>query len=320
MDIFGLDSYEKPSKKELREDRQREFGQVQKSVMKLLGDNMATLGAILIVIFFVGYIWTDFAININIQTVIIDAVISIACFILMEKLWAYNGIKGGKLDKEYIAANEAYIALRKEVIKLGTTLIDVFCAWQVEIEYNEYIRKKCNELRVDYKDYTERLSKMTLEEIQAEYPHSAQKIFDLQNAPRIELSGQLLLTDGNKAIARRGISISGADYVKQQTVGFWNIGLTVVAAFCSAGVTFVMNDGASWALVMYTIGKLILLAWRIFKGYSEGAKAYNTIEVSHLQGKSLYLERYKEFIENKTYLQLGDRYGEIIVPEEKPAT
>jgi hypothetical protein len=62
------------------------------------------------------------------------------------------------------------------------------------------------------------------------------------------------------------------------------------------------------------------LAWRIFKGYSEGAKAYNTIEVSHLQGKILYLERYKEFIENKTYLQLGDRYGEIIVPEEKPAT
>jgi hypothetical protein len=97
----------------------------------------------------------------------------------------------------------------------------------------------------------------------------------------------------------------------------------VVAGFCSAGIAFSLNDGASWGLVMYTLMKLILLARRIFKGYSKGAKAYNTVEVKHMQDKMLYLNLYKEFIEKKTYLTLKDKYdipdAEVPKEENKPS-
>ena len=47
------------------------------------------------------------------------------------------------------------------------------------------------------------------------------------------------------------------------------------------------------------------------KGYEIGAKAYNTVEVRLLESKCNYLRQYIRFVEDKTYLKLGDRYGDI---------
>ena len=54
------------------------------------------------------------------------------------------------------------------------------------------------------------------------------------------------------------------------------------------------------------------------KGYNNGAKAYNTMEVRHLTAKIEYLDEYAEFMGKKMYLQIADQYPEIRTLITKP--
>jgi hypothetical protein len=56
----------------------------------------------------------------------------------------------------------------------------------------------------------------------------------------------------------------------------------------------------------------------MYSGYSEGAKAFNSVEPKHLQVKIKYLYLYLEFVEKKIYLELGDKYDIVgLVPEQE---
>ena len=284
---------------------------------------MASIGAILIVLLFIGYIWTDFSLQLSIETILLDGLVTVAGLVLMESLWTQNGVKGGKLDEDYIGVHKDYLKLRDIVTSLGLAWMDVYCAWQIDREYNTYLRKRCKDLKIEYKDYTESLCKMDFKELKDLLGADvATKVFALRQIQPIEMTSQMLMTDGAHSNKRGGVSISATEYIKKQTVGWLNILLTIITGFCSAGIAITVNEGASWGLVMYTLMKLVLLARRIFKGYSKGSKAYTVIEVKHLQDKIFYLNQYVEFIKNKTYLSFGDKYGEIVteeVEENKPS-
>ena len=65
------------------------------------------------------------------------------------------------------------------------------------------------------------------------------------------------------------------------------------------------------ARVIYTVFKLVILLFRMATGYGMGAKAFNTIEVRQIKAKCNYLRQYIMFIEDKIYLNLGDKYGDV---------
>ena len=50
------------------------------------------------------------------------------------------------------------------------------------------------------------------------------------------------------------------------------------------------------------------MLYRMYRGWSRGAKGYNTVEPKHLQDKIKYLYLYLEFLDKKIYKELGDRY------------
>jgi hypothetical protein len=70
---------------------------------------------------------------------------------------------------------------------------------------------------------------------------------------------------------------------------------------------------------MYTIFKVVVLLFRMARGYERGARAYHTVETRQLQAKSHFLRLYKSFIDDKTYLKLGEKYGNIsaLIPESE---
>ena len=322
MAMWDVDGLDKPSRRELKEDRAKEFSEKQRSLMRTVGENMASIGALLIVVLFVGYIWTDFGLQMSWQTILLDGAVTVVCLVLMESLWTQNGIEGGKLDNVYIKTHEEYLGLRTKVIDHGLSLMNVFCDWQIDVEYEYYIRKRCKEFKIDYKEYEQTLSKMPLSRLKDMYaPDIAAKVFALRSIKPIELSSEILMTDGAATNGRGGVGISAHEYVKKETLGWWNILATVVVGFSSAAIAFTLNDGASWGLVMYTIMKLILLARRVYKGYSKGIKAYNTVEVKHMQDKMRYLHLYVEFVTKKIYRSLADKYDipeAVTPPSESP--
>ena len=85
----------------------------------------------------------------------------------------------------------------------------------------------------------------------------------------------------------------------------------IFTGLLTVSVVMTFTSDISFARVMYTIFKLIVLLYRMAVGYGLGAKAYNTVEVRQLEVKSNYLRNYIRFVEDKTYLKLGDKYGDI---------
>ncbi len=71
---------------------------------------------------------------------------------------------------------------------------------------------------------------------------------------------------------------------------------------------FTLTNDVSVGRVIYTLFKLSMMFYRMFKGYNRGAMGYNTVEPKHIQDKIKYLHLYLEFVEKKMYLKLKERY------------
>lgn len=287
-------TFREPSREEYKALQQQEFNRKQKMLKKSIGENMASIGCILVVILFVGYIWTDMKIDIFSQRMLCDALVSVISFIVVEDLMSRNGINCGKLYDEYVRTYEDYIKLKERVISAGISGLSDFCSRTVDKELESYIKRKCKDLRIGFDEY-KLISGMSKEEQKAVPKGKVAAVMALNQIKPIELTPDILLTDetGEKS-EHRGISIGAQEYVKRSTRGWFNLTLTVVTCIFSASIAFFANAGASWGLVMYTLLKLALLCWRMCKGFSAGSRAFNTFEVKHLQDKMTYLHLYLE--------------------------
>ncbi len=297
---WNLDD-DRPSRKVISNDRKKEFNITQRAVVKVVGENMASLGCILIAVLFVGYIWTDMRVQLFTERMICDVIISAMFFIAAESLMRQNGVECGKIYDDYIVARREYYALRDKVLEIGTSLMGAFCEEQIETEYKAYMKKKCRDIGIDYDKYIEKYSKMPSYELRyhVRNPLKRGDIKALSKIKHIELTPDMLLKlDEGDRDRRGGVGVSGRMYMHNKKKGAANVVVTLITCAISASFAFVANDGASWGLVMFTLMKLALLCWRMFKGYTEGSKAYNTVEVSHIGDKSLYLEMYLEYAKN----------------------
>ena len=122
---------------------------------------------------------------------------------------------------------------------------------------------------------------------------------------------------------RRDIKISGEDYEYKRIYGKKGLIISVVTCLFLVGLPLAFSKEITADVIIYTIGKLAALLYRMAKGYSEGAKAYHTVEVRHLDSKSDYLEEFVGFVDNKDYMKIANEYTSIYKilgipnPEEK---
>lgn len=330
-------------------DRQREYNRRQKGFSKVIGENFATWSLLMIIALMIVFIWTDIGIFTSWTSFVGDALVTAVLYILADVICAsYIGAKGGKLDDEYVRNHDEYLSVRERVRDAGMSFLDVFCDWQIDLELEFYVRKRCKELKIDYKEYIERYCNKSLAELSALFPtekiedervslkdrifggvkkaktsSKAAKIFSLNQIKPIELTPDILMTDGKVRNQRGDVGESGEEHIERHTTGWKHILLTVLFVVVAVAPTFALAQNFSWGMVIYTMFKIALMLFRMYRGYSRGAKAFNTVEPKHLQAKTKYLYMYLEFLQNKTYLKLGDKYGSVYAEGreslEKPA-
>ena len=306
------DGLPEPSREDLKEYRHREHNKRQKTMMKVVGENLASYACVLILILLVGLIWTDIGINLDLTSFLTDSLITVVLFILADVCMAQIGTKGGRLDDDYVKIHEEYLTLRERVRKLGLSKMDMFCDWQIDVEYEFYIRKQLKKLKIGYNDYNDKYSDKTLEELKTLLPlDQAVKVYALGQSERIELTPDILMTDGRIKGERRGIPISGEEYIEKHTTSWHHILLTAVFAIVAAVPLFSLTDDISVGRVIYTIFKLAMMFYRMYTGYSRGSKGYNTVEPKHLEAKIKYLYLYIEFLQERIYLTLAEKYNVI---------
>lgn len=301
-----------PEKKSKLTEFQTKYNTTTKNIAQILGANIALYICILLPILLIGFIWTDFgAPEISLKYVS-DGIVTIALVIIGETMMSKVGADGGKLDSDYIAAKKEFDDLVAKVNSIGTMFLSVFCEWQIDTELNQVLTTRLRTLRFTRKDW-DKLKNMSRKELRQKYGRKkAKQIIALNRIEPMELNEAMILFDGDdNVLARGGVPISGDGYIHKKTHSVRLFLSSIFTCLLTVSVAITLTSDLTFARVMYTAFKVIILLFRMAQGYQMGAKAYNSVEVRQLKAKSNYLRLYVRFVEDKTYLKLGDKYGDI---------
>ena len=302
---------ETPHKKPNLTDFQKKYNLTSKHIVHILGTNMALFICILLPIFLIGFVWTDFGVPEFGIKFLSDGIITVALFVIGELMMMRVGADGGKLDAEYVAARSEFKSLVTKASEVGTMLMSVFCEWQIDVELNHAITSRLRPLRMTRSEW-EQIKDMPFAELEKKYgTRKAKKLAALNQLEPVELNESILLYDNSNNLARGGVPMSGEVYLRKKTHSIEMILSSIFTGLLTVSVAITLTSDISFARLMYTVFKLIALIYRMAVGYELGAKAYNTIEVRQLQVKCNYLRQYCRFITDKTYVKLGDKYGDI---------
>lgn len=337
-DLKNNGTYREPSRAEIRQERDKAYNRRMKNTMRFIGENMATCTIVLATTVLIGSVFGDIGFNFFSAYTAMDFILTLAAYITIEYMAAKSGAKCGKTYPEYLDLHDTYLDMREEIYKKGIALMDIFCDWQVDVEYEFYLRRQCKRLKINYNEYVAKYSNMSLEDLatmcmqnsargrdkksfkrrkrtitsiprRVKTSGLAKNILYLQSIRHIDLTQEILLTDGKPGKDRAGgVSISGEEHLEQQTTGFGHIAATIITVLLTVVPTF-LAKGWSLALLYSAALKLVGVFMRYYRGYSKGAQAYNTVEVKHLQDKIKYLHLYNEYLDKKIYLDLEDKYG-----------
>ena len=292
-------------------DFQKNYNAKSKKIIHILGTNMALFICILLPIFLIGFIWTDFGVPQVGVKFISDGIVTVILFVIGELMMMKIGADGGKLDAEYIHAKDDFSELIKKINDIGTMLMPVFCEWQIDVELDQAIAARLRPLRLTRNDW-ERVKNMSHSDLEKTYGKKrAKKLIALKDLEPIELNDAVILYDNVGGFARGGIPLSGEEFLREKTHSVGMILSCIFTGLLTVSVAMTLTSDISFARVMYTVLKLIVLAYRMASGYALGAKAYNAVEARQLQVKCNYLRNYIRFVNDKMYLKIGDKYGDI---------
>ena len=301
-------------------DFQKRYNIGQKKISYIIGKNLTLFVCLLVPLLLVGFVWTDFGAIIFSTKMIADGIVTVALLAIGETAMMLLGSDGGRMDEEYLDAKSEFEKLLKQVHGIGTLLMDAFCDWQIDVEMEQAIRSRLRMLRLTPKQW-ESIKELGEEELTARYGKKrARKMLEIINLEPIELNASILLFNGEYT-ARGGVPESGEEYLHKTRRRVSMMLAWALGGLLTISVMISLTKDISFARVIYTVFKLVVLLFRMARGYDRGARAYNTVEVRRIDAKSNYLRQYLKFIEDKLYLKLGDKYGDIsqFVAEEKAA-
>ena len=289
---------------------QKKYNISSKNFVYLLGKNITLFICMLIPLLLIGFIWTDFGEVVVSTKMVSDGVVTVLMFVVGEIMMSRLGADGGKLDTEYIESKKEYEGLVEKVSNIGTMLMTVFCDWQIDIEMEQATLYKLRLIRMTWKDY-EAVKNLPKDELVKRFgKFKASKIMEINNLKPIDLNEGILLYNGEKTI-RGGVPESADGYLRSKKHIVETFIACLFTGLLTVSVVLSVTSDITFARVIYTAFKLMMLLFRMAKGYDRGARAYNTIEVRQNKAKSNYLRQYVRFVEDKMYLNLGDKYGDI---------
>lgn len=291
-------------------DFQKKYNIGSKNFVYLLGKNITLFICMLIPLLLIGFIWTDFGEVIISTKMISDGVVTVLLFVVGEMLMTSLGGDGGKLDSEYIESKKEYDGLVARVAEMGTMFMGVFCDWQIDLEMEQAVLYRLRLLRMTPKDY-EAVKDLSKEELEEKFGKiKALKIMEINHLTPIDLNEAILLYDGEKTV-RGGVPESADGYLRSKKHIIETVLACIFTGLLTVTVVISMTSDVTFARVIYTVFKLVMLLFRMAKGYNRGSRAYNTIQVKNHKAKCNYLRLYERFVQDKTYLKLGDKYGDI---------
>lgn len=289
---------------------QKGYNANSKNASSIIGRNLKLFIVILLPLVLVGFVWLEFGgILFQVHT-LFDVIFTVTLFIVAELLMTSIGSDGGKFDSDYIVARKELNEIIQEVRKVGTLFLGVFCDWQIDLELVQATRFRVRMLKMTPKMFEE-IRELPYEHLVERFgKRKAKKIQEIIDLEPIELNESILLFDGGK-LERGGVPESGTEHINDKKHHTKTILKCFFTGLLAINILLTFTTDISIARIIYTVFKLVLLLFRMFKGYERGAKAFNTIEVKHLKARAYYLRGYIQFMNEKVFLKLAKKYPEI---------
>lgn len=286
-----------------REDKlsvfQKKYNLTSKNVVHVIGTNISLFICILLPLMLIGFIWTDFGVPEIGVKYISDGVVTVVTFVVGEMMMMRVGADGGKLDTEYISAKKTFTELVERIQSIGTAYMNEFCDAQIEAEMSYALSTRLRSLRIDADEW-ETVQGMTESEIVDRYgKKKGREISELKKLEPIQLDEGILMRDGDVDMNRGGVPISAEGYMRKQTHSAKMILSCIFTGLLTVSVAITITSDITFARVMYTFFKMVVLLYRMAVGYDIGARAYNTIAVRQLGAKCAYLRSYEVYVRNK---------------------
>lgn len=295
-----------------RDSRAKQRNEDAKKLAKTITQNLYTYLCIAIPFLLIATIWTDFTIPNLGWGLAGDGILTVALLVVGERLMIRVGVYGGKLDDEYEAAKKRYEAAVRNAKARSVLMLDPFCEWQIDVELERAKRARCGRLRIKYETYKDLYEGKRPDELKRMLPvEKAVQVDMINRLEPIELTSDMLLYGGHGARGRRDVPLSGEEYEEKKMYGRKGLIISAITCAVCIGLPITFIGGTTISKVVYTMGKLVVLLFRMFKGYSDGAKAYHTVDVKHMTAKSEYLEEYADFYDKKIYLSIANEYTQI---------
>lgn len=291
-------------------DIQKKYNIMSKNIAYTIGKNLTLFICMMVPALLIGFIWTDLGAILIGPKLVSDGVITVALFVVGEIMMTKLGGEGGKIDSEFIKTKTEFEEILNKVNEIGTLFMGRFCEWQIDLELEQAVNHRLRKIRMSKAEWEE-VKILSEKELKEKYGEAkAINIMKIYNLKPIELSEDILLFDGEN-VDRGGIPISGDSYIRNK----WHyIEIAIACLFTgllTVSVVVTLTNDISVARVVYTIFKLVMLLFRMARGYDRGARAFNTIEVRRLKAKSNYLRQYIKFMEDKVYLEIEEKYGDL---------
>lgn len=276
-------------------DMQKRYNTASKSLACIVGKNLTLFICMLVPFLLIGFVWTEFGpVEIG-PRLLSDGALTVALFVVGEIMMTRLGADGGKLDAEYIRAKEEYEAIAAQVGELGTFLMGAFCNMQIEQELEQAVSARLRALRITPAVWEE-IRDLPYAEWERLFGRSkARKLFEIQNLKPIELNESILLCDGDRS-SRGGVPISAEDYLKSRTHFIKTFVACIFTGLLTVTVAVTLTSDITVARLLYTLFKLVMLLFRMAKGYDRGARAYNTVEVRQYRARTHYLRQYAVYV------------------------
>ena len=309
-----------PSRIEQMQERQKLRNDKSKYWAAVIGQNMSLAVCFMIPVFLITLIWTETTLPKLGASIAMETFLTAALFIFAEWSAINVGIPSGKLDDDYLAAQDAFEVKKAAVKARGILKMGVFCDWQIDEELIAAKKILCRKLKIDWNTYQTKMASMSEQKLIDTYGKiRGREIWRINCLEPIELTPELILGE-RRDDWRGGISISGDDYVSKQKYGKMNLFKSVLTIVLTVGIGFAFAPGVTWGKIVYTIYRLIAIFVRMKVGFDKGARAYNKIEVKHRESQIYYMDKYEEFLATPgLYETVAAKYSDTpILPAPVP--
>ena len=265
-----------------------------KRIMKEIGKNLLSYLCLLAPVVVVGAVWFDLTPVIALRT-LYGGVPIIAAFILSEYAMLEIGAESGKKEKELETVRKAYQDMRERVIRAGTEQMKPFLLQEIQEELEETRRTACRKLNLDFDVYMAECEGKKKDELTRRFQSRriGAKVYAINMIKPIELTEDMILCDNPTHRGRGGVGKTGEEYCDSKK-GWKNTVWSIASVLLFMGFAFGPVRAFSWPMLMYTLWALIMLLYRMARGYKNGVYAYTVVQVRNYQNRIRYMEKYLE--------------------------